>query len=85
MAETITLEFLAAQQRRILDEMVSMRGELGSVRDDIRVLTTIVLRHEETLIRVLEQMTAMVAQNARIVDRLRALDERVSRLEEQEH
>ena len=80
-----TLEFLAEQQRRILNEMVSMRGELASVRDDIRVLTTIVLRHEETLIRVLEQMTAMVAQNARIVDRLRTLDERVSRLEEQEH
>ena len=78
MAETITLEFLAAQQRRILDELVSMR-------DDIRVLTAIVLRHEETLIRVLEQMTAMVSQNARIVDRLRGLDERVRRLEEQEH
>ena len=45
MAETITLEFLAAQQRRMLDEMVSMRGEMGSIRDDIKVLTTIVLRH----------------------------------------
>ena len=75
MAETITLEFLAAQQRRMLDEMASMR-------DDIKVLTAIVLRHEETLIRILEQITAMVAQNARIVDRLRGLDERVSRLEE---
>ena len=75
MAETITLEFLAGQQRRILDELASMR-------DDIKVLTTIVLRHEETLIRVLEQMTAMVGQNARIVDRLRALDERVTQLEE---
>jgi hypothetical protein len=52
MAETVTLEFLAAQQRRILDEIASMR-------DDIKVLTAIVLRHEETLIRVLEQMTAM--------------------------
>ena len=76
MAETITLEFLAAQQRRMLDELASMR-------DDIRVLTAIVLRHEETLIRILEQITAMVAQNARIVDRLRSLDERVSRFEEQ--
>jgi hypothetical protein len=75
MAETVTLEFLAAQQRRILEE-------IASVRDDIKVLTAIVLRHEETLIRVLEQMTAMVAQNARIVDRLRALDERVTQLEE---
>ena len=76
MPETVTLEFLAAQQRRMLDEMALMR-------DDIKVLTAIVLRHEETLIRILEQVTAMVAQNARIVDRLRALDERVSRLEEQ--
>jgi len=75
MPETVTLEFLAAQQRRILDE-------IASLRDDIKVLTAIVLRHEETLIRVLEQMTAMVAQNARIVDRLRALDERVTQLEE---
>jgi hypothetical protein len=75
MPETVTLEFLAGQQRRILDEIASMR-------DDIRVLTAIVLRHEETLIRMLEQMTAMVAQNARIVDRLRALDERVTQLEE---
>ena len=56
---------------------------MASMRDDIRVLTAIVLRHEETLIRILEQITAMVAQNARIVDRLRSLDERVSRLEEQ--
>jgi hypothetical protein len=76
MAETINLEFVAAQQRRILDEIASMR-------DDIKVLTAIVLRHEETLIRVLEQITAMVAQNARVVDRLRALDDRVSRREEQ--
>ena len=75
MPETVTLEFLAGQQRRILDEIASMR-------DDIRVLTAIVLRHEETLIRMLEQMTAMVAQNARIVDRLRALYERVTQLEE---
>ena len=75
MAEVITLEFLAGQQRRMLDEMASMR-------DDIRVLTAIVLRHETMLLRldetlngVLEQMRAMVAQNARIVDRLRAVDE----------
>jgi hypothetical protein len=60
MAETITREFLATQQRRMLDEM-------AGIRDDIKVLTAIVLRHEETLIRILEQLTAMVAQNARIV------------------
>jgi hypothetical protein len=47
MPEAVTLDFLAAQQRRILDEIASMR-------DDIKVLTAIVLRHKETLIRVLE-------------------------------
>jgi hypothetical protein len=83
MSEVITLEFLAVQQRRILDEMASTRGEMASMRDDIRVMTAIVLRHEETLIRILEQITAMVAQNARVVDRLRALDDRVTRLGEQ--
>jgi hypothetical protein len=69
-------EFFATYQRRILDA-------IASVRDDIKVLTTIVLRHEATLVRTLGQMTAMVAQNARVVDRRRALDDRVSRLEEQ--
>jgi hypothetical protein len=68
---------LATQQRPILDEIALMRG-------DIKVLTAIGLRHEETLARVLEQITAMVGQNARIVDRLRTLEERASRLEEQE-
>jgi hypothetical protein len=42
MAETTTLEFLASQQRRILDEMGEMRRELSSLRDDIKVMTAIV-------------------------------------------
>jgi hypothetical protein len=41
-----------------------MLDEMALMRDDIKVLTAIVLRHEETLIRMLEQITAMVAQNA---------------------
>jgi hypothetical protein len=52
MPETIT-RISRRQQRRIL-------GELALMRDDIKVLTAIVLPHEETLIRVLEQITAMV-------------------------
>jgi hypothetical protein len=56
-------------------------SEVASLRDDMKVLTAIV-RHEETLIRILEQVTAMVAQNARIVDRLGAVDDRVSALED---
>jgi hypothetical protein len=64
MAEVLTLEFRAGQQRRMLDEMATMRG-------DVRVLTAIVPRNEtmplrldETLNGVLEQMRAMVPQNA---------------------
>jgi len=33
-----------------------MRGEMGSIRHDIKVLTTIVLRQEEMLIRIWEQI-----------------------------
>ncbi len=61
--ETIDLAYIGRALQRLT-------SEVASLRDDMRVLTAIVLRHEETLIRVLEQMTAMVAQNARIVDRL---------------
>jgi hypothetical protein len=77
MAETITLEFLASQQRRMLDEMTS-------VRDDIKVLTAIALRHENTLLRLDEtltgilQQTRAMAQHSRIVDRVRAIDDRVT-------
>ena len=75
MAETVTLEFLGAQMERMLADQAAMR-------DDIRVLTAIVLRHENTLnnmakeIRdMLGQMRAMVVQHQRFNDRLRRLEE----------
>ena len=75
MAETVTLEFLARQLDRVITDQAAMR-------DDIRVLTTIVLRHETTLARldetmqgILTQMRAMVAQHQRFNDRLRRLEE----------
>lgn len=58
--ETIDLAYIGRSLHRLTTEVASLR-------DDMRVLTAIVLRHEETLIRVLEQITAMVSQNARIV------------------
>ena len=75
MAENVTFEFLGAQMERMIADQEAMR-------DDIRVLTAIVLRHETTLMRldetmqaILQQMRAMVAQHQRFNDRLRRLEE----------
>jgi hypothetical protein len=75
MAENVTLEFLGAQMERMLADQAAMR-------DDIRVLTALALRHENTLIHVAEemwdmlgQMRAMVSQHQRFNDRLRRLEE----------
>jgi hypothetical protein len=73
--ETVNLAYVGRALQRLTTEVASLR-------DDMRVLTAIVLRHEETLIRMLEQMQAMVAQNARIVDRLRSVEDRVGALED---
>jgi hypothetical protein len=78
MAESVTLEFLGAQMERLLADQAAMR-------DDIRVLTAIALRHENTLNYMreemrdmLRQMSAMVAQHSRFDDRLRRLEERAA-------
>ena len=75
MAETITLEFLGAQMERLLADQAAMR-------DDIRVLTAIALRHENTLKNMAEEMRdiltqirAMVSQHQRFNDRLRRLED----------
>ena len=53
--ETITLEFLAAQQRQILDELAlvrtelaGMRAEMALMRDDNRVLTAMAMRQDNS-------------------------------------
>ncbi len=68
MAETVTLEFIARQLDRLITDQAEMR-------DDIRVLTAIVLRHENMLKDMLERITAMVSQHRRFNDRLRRLEE----------
>ena len=75
MAETVTLEFLGAQMERMFAEQARMREEITGLREDIRVLTAIVLRHENTLVDMLQQVRAMVSQHSRFNDRLRRLEE----------
>ena len=59
--------------------------EVASLRDDMKGLTAIVLRHEtmlmrldETLNAMLQQIAAMIAQNQRTIDRLHALEDQVT-------
>jgi hypothetical protein len=79
--EPVTLDILAAQQRKLLDEMRSefrdTRSQIGGMRDEMRVLTAIVLRLENSQAPMLEQLRAMVQQHGRFSDRLRAVEERL--------
>jgi hypothetical protein len=76
MAETITLEFLAKQLERVL-------AEQASLREDMHVLTSIVLRHDNTLTSVSEQMTDMLRQMRAMVSQHARFDNRLRRLEDQ--
>jgi hypothetical protein len=66
--EPVSLELLARQQERLI-------SDVAGLRDDMRVLTAIVLRQEGTLTNLLDQVRAMVAQAQRTADRVRKLEE----------
>jgi hypothetical protein len=66
---TVTLEFLAEQQRRML-------ADQRTILDDINVLSAIVRRLDNTQGALLEEMRAIHALLARVVDRVRAIEER---------
>jgi hypothetical protein len=71
--EPVTLEFIGRQLHAVL-------AEVASFRDDMRVLTEIVMRLESSHHRLAEQVSAMVRQHQRFNDRLRSLeDERFER------
>jgi hypothetical protein len=75
--ELITLEFLARQQQRLLDEMSLMRGEMGSFRDDMQVLTAMVMRLDGTVGLVLTELRAMHSQHDRLANRVRRIEEQL--------
>jgi hypothetical protein len=58
---------LARQQRQILTEM-------GSIRDDLAVLTAIAMRQDGTLAALLTEVRAMHAQHGRLANRVRDLE-----------
>ena len=75
MVENVTLEFLGRQFERVFVELSEIRAEQISFREDMRVLTAIVLRHDATLNGILEQLHALTAQHNRFDIRLRRLEE----------
>lgn len=62
------LGLIARQQRQIL-------AELGSVRDDMNVLTAIAMRQDHTLSALLTEIRAMHSQHSRLAGRVRALED----------
>ena len=68
MAE-ITLDFLAAQQDKILQEIATMR-------DDMRVMAAMIQRLDGTMIGVLNEVRAEHARYERLDRRVRAVEER---------
>jgi hypothetical protein len=66
--EPITLEFLARQQQRVLEE-------IGVMRDDMQVLTAMVMRLDGTVGLVLTELRAMHSQHQRLANRVRRLEE----------
>jgi hypothetical protein len=64
---TPDLALLARQQRQLLSEM-------GSMRDDLAVLTAIVMRQDGTLAALLAEVRAMHSQHGRLASRVRELE-----------
>ena len=65
--ETVDLSFIARQLQRL-------STDISSLQDDMRVLTSIVLRQDGTLTALLQETRAMHAQIQRMNDRVRQLE-----------
>lgn len=65
--EPITLEFLARQQRQILDEMASFR-------DDLTVLSAITARVETSVSALITETRAMHSRHARLERRVKEIE-----------
>ena len=61
------LTLIAWQLRPVLSEM-------GSLRDDMTVLTAIAMRQDNTLSALLTEVRAMHSQHSRLANRVRALE-----------
>lgn len=81
-ADPVTLAFLAAQQRTLLDElapnrteMAALRADIALIKDDISVLSSMAMRQDSATKRLLEMVQTLTLQQGRFNDRLGALEE----------
>jgi hypothetical protein len=65
--EPVDLNFLARQLQRVV-------SDLASLRDDMRVLTAIVMRLDGAQATMLEEIRAIHSQNQRMNERVRKLE-----------
>jgi hypothetical protein len=65
--KTIDLTFVARQLRQVMTDVSSMR-------DDMSVLTAIVMRQDGTLNAILGELRAMHSQHSRLGNRVRGLE-----------
>jgi hypothetical protein len=72
MPDSITLDFLAAQQQRILDELAAMRSQFTLMQDDIRVLTAMAIRQDTATRNTLDLLHRTMDRVARLEDAARA-------------
>jgi hypothetical protein len=66
---TPDLSLLARQQRQLL-------SEVGTIRDDLAVLTAIAMRQDGTLSALLVEARAMHSQHSRLANRVRDVEAR---------
>ena len=72
MPDSITLDFLAAQQQRILDELAAMRSQFTLMQDDIRVLAAMAIRQDTATRNTLDLLHRTMDRVARLEDAARA-------------
>lgn len=72
ISDSVTLELIARQQQRILDELAGMRAQFALMQDDIRVLTSMAIRQDTATRNTLDLLH-------RTIDRVRQLEDAPTR------
>jgi len=73
MAE-VTLEFIAVQLQRVLDEQRGMRNDIGDIKADLEVTAAIIRRLDHSVQNLTGEVRALAAQQDRQRQKLERLE-----------